>query len=127
VRRALECAAVRLACGNIDPQPLQELAETFRQRSATNGIQLTGGSVRRAINRARDLDSRLHDLIADSCGNRFLSRELARMKLLFRSFRDVAWDRRKDRPELLRLPEEAREHLAIVEALLAGDAQAASR
>jgi len=128
VRRALECAAVKLACGKIDPLQLEGLAEAFRQRAAGNGTgRQANGSVRRAINQARELDSRLHDLIADSCGNRFLSRELARMKLLFRSFRDVAWDRRKDRPDLLRLPEEAREHLAIVEALLAGDTQTASR
>ncbi|MFG0331971.1 MAG: GntR family transcriptional regulator [Maioricimonas sp. JB049] len=128
VRRALECAAVKLACGNIDPVELEELAEQFRRRGEHNRTaQRKNGAVRRAIDRARALDSRLHDLIADSCGNRFLSRELARMKLLFRTFRDAAWDRRQDRPELLRLPEEAREHLAIVEALLENDVPAASR
>ncbi|QDU37170.1 putative HTH-type transcriptional regulator YdfH [Maioricimonas rarisocia] len=128
VRRALECAAVKLACGNIAPLELEELADQFRRRGQNiRTVQRRNGAVRKAIDQARALDSRLHDLIADSCGNRFLSRELARMKLLFRTFRDAAWDRREDRPELLRLPEEAREHLAIVEALLANDASAAAR
>ena len=40
---------------------------------------------------ARDIDSRLHDLIASSCGNTFLANELGRLKTLFRAFRDVAW------------------------------------
>ena len=38
------------------------------------------------------MDSRLHDLIADSCGNAFLAKEIGRLKILFRVFRDVAWE-----------------------------------
>ena len=83
--------------------------------------------VQKAIDEARTLDSRLHDLIAESCGNGFLAKELGRLKLLFRTFRDAAWDRRSTEKDLLRFAEEAREHLAIVEALQAGDAHAASQ
>jgi DNA-binding GntR family transcriptional regulator len=136
VRRALECTAVRLACGRIDLAELHELAEAFRERAtktrrSTAEASVNGnGNGRRSleadVERARRLDSRLHDLIAESCGNRYLSRELGRLKLLFRTFRDVAWDRRATK-DMLRFSEEAREHLAIVEALLAGDAAAASR
>ncbi|MEQ9408646.1 MAG: GntR family transcriptional regulator [Fuerstiella sp.] len=132
VRRALECAAVRLACGRIDLAELQELAEACRGQidnqpsTAKTAAADDGRAVHCAIQSARNLDSRLHDLIANSCGNRFLSKELGRLKLLFRTFRDVAWDRRSTE-DLPRFAEEAREHLAIVEALLTGDAKAASR
>lgn len=132
VRRALECTAVRLACGRIDLQELHELAEAFRERigsprrPAVNANGNGRRSLQHDVDRARQLDSRLHDLIAESCGNRYLSRELGRLKLLFRTFRDVAWDRRATK-DLLRFSEEAREHLAIVEALISNDAAAASR
>ena len=82
---------------------------------------------RRFIEEARAVDSRLHDLIADSCGNAFLAKEIGRLKTLFRAFRDVAWEHDEARNDFHRLAEEAHEHLAIVEALLAGDAEAAAR
>ena len=130
VRRALECAAVRLACGRIDLSELNDLAEAFRKgtkkRSAA-ARKRSPAAVKKDINTARTLDSRLHDLIAESCGNHFLSRELGRLKLLFRSFRDVSWDKRLTESDLARFAEEAREHLTIVEALLEGDAKAASK
>jgi DNA-binding GntR family transcriptional regulator len=46
---------------------------------------------------------------------------------LFRAFRDVSWAYDKARSDYRRLAGECREHLAIVEALLAGDAKAAAR
>ena len=79
------------------------------------------------IDRARAVDSRLHDLIAESCGNTFLAKEIGRLKLLFRAFRDVAWEWNQANKDYHRFAEEAREHLEIVEGLLAGDAKAASR
>ena len=48
-------------------------------------------------------------------------------ELTFRAFRDVAWERDEARNDFHRLAEEAREHLAIVEALLARDAKEAAR
>lgn len=122
VRRVLECAATRLACGRIDPAELRELATAFRRMQT-----LRPRDWRRFIDDARRLDSRLHDLLAESCGNHFLAQELGRLKLLFRAFRDVAWEREISRREELRYAEEAREHLAIVAALLAGDRAAAAR
>ena len=125
VRQALECTAVAAACGRIDLADLRALGEAFRQRASA---PLAGrpGAVQRQVEQARELDSQLHDMIADCCGNRFLSKELGRLKLLFRTFRDVAWDRRRAE-DLLRFSEEAREHLAIVEALLDNDQKRASR
>ena len=81
----------------------------------------------RFIAKAREVDSRLHDLIASSCGNVFLAKELNRLKILFRTFRDLSWEHDSVRQDYHRLTEEAHEHLAVVEALLAGDRAEASR
>jgi len=122
VRKALECEAVRSACGRIDPEELHELADQLREL-----MQVSMPSLQPFIQKARAVDSRLHDLIAHSCGNEFLTRELNRLKILFRAFRDVAYSRRKARVGCQRLVEEAGEHLAIVEGLRAGDGKAAAR
>ena len=76
---------------------------------------------RRFLDRARELDSRLHDLVATSCGNVFLANELDRLKTLFRAFRDVSYEHNEARNDHWRLAEEAKEHLAVVEALLKVD------
>lgn len=122
VRRALECEATRRACGRIDLAELDDLAASLRR---LRSVKLP--SAAKFIEQARAVDSRLHDLIASSCGNKFLAMELSRLKILFRSFRDVSYLRHEERNDLRRLAEEAREHLAIVEALAAGDARAACR
>lgn len=119
VRRALECEAVRLACGRIDRQELSALAAELKRLAGARPASA------RFIEQARNLDSRLHDLIADSCGNRFLANEMNRLKTLFRAFRDVSWTEHEARNDFRRLAVEASEHLAIVEALQAGDRQAA--
>jgi DNA-binding GntR family transcriptional regulator len=115
VRRALECEAVRGACGQIDLAQLHALADDLRQLMAS-----AHKSQRCFIEEARALDTRLHDLIASSCGNAFLAKELSRLKTLFRTFRDVMYVRQEARNDYHRLADEAHEHLAIVEALRAG-------
>lgn len=122
VRRALECEAARAACGRIDPADLHALAADLK-RLAT--VVTRSGS--RVIAKAQKMDSRLHDLIAGSCGNTFLGHELNRLKILFRAFRDVAWEHDGARHDFHRLAEEGREHLEIVEALLAGNRAEAAR
>jgi DNA-binding GntR family transcriptional regulator len=119
VRRALECEATRSACGRIDRTELQGLADELRR--------LTGPGEPGQVETARALDSRLHDLIASSCRNLFLAKELERFKILFRAFRDAAWRHEQARHDYRRLHEEAGEHLAVVEALLAGNAREAAR
>ena len=79
------------------------------------------------IMEARSIDSRLHDLIAGRSGNAFLVHELGRLKILFRAFRDVAWSYVTARNDYRRLADEATEHLAIVESLLAGNGREAAR
>jgi DNA-binding GntR family transcriptional regulator len=122
VRRVLECQAARTACGRIALDQLDELAAELRHLLAWHEPPIA-----EFIRRARLVDSRLHDLIAASCGNAFLARELGRLKILFRAFRDLSYTRHEARNDHRRLAAEAREHLDIVEALLAGDARAASR
>jgi DNA-binding GntR family transcriptional regulator len=114
VRRILECEATRLACGRISLAELDLLAEDLRRMIA---IRNPGPSF---IPKAREIDTRLHDLIAESCGNTFLAHEIGRLKNLFRAFRDVAWERDEARNDYRRLAQESGEHLAIVEALRTG-------
>jgi DNA-binding GntR family transcriptional regulator len=122
VRRLLECAATRSACGRLDLAELHALADELRRLMLIKN--LSGPAF---IEEARILDSRLHDLIAASCGNAFLAKEIGRLKILFRAFRDVAWEHDGKLNDFHRLAEEAREHLAIVEALIAGKAKDAAR
>jgi DNA-binding GntR family transcriptional regulator len=122
VRKALECEATRSACGRIDPAELRNLAEDLKL--LTSSTSRTGA---RFIAKAREIDSRLHDLIASSCDNSFLANELNRLKILFRAYRDVSWEHDSVRQDYHRLTEEAHEHLAIVNALLAGNRTDASR
>ncbi|MBY0528226.1 MAG: GntR family transcriptional regulator [Gemmataceae bacterium] len=122
VRRALECEAVRRACGRIDADELRVLESALQQMLTSRPRRAA-----RFVEQARAADNRLHDLIADSSGNRFLANELNRLKTLFRAFRDVAWEHAEAQKNLDRLSEEAREHLAIIAALNAGDARKAAQ
>ena len=113
--------AVRPGVRTVDRAELESLATELKR------LLHRGRCKRKFIERARVVDSRLHDLVAVSCGNRFLVQELSRLKILFRAFRDMAWQYEESRSDYRRLAEEAGEHLAIVEALLAADSRAAAR
>ncbi len=116
VRRALECEAVRGACGRINETVLGELRADLVRLIEAHDILSS-----RYIDEARAIDSRLHDVIAASCGNAFLAKELGRLKMLFRAFRDLSWEHDKSHNDFHRLKEEADQHLAIVESLIAND------
>jgi DNA-binding GntR family transcriptional regulator len=122
VRRILECAATRNACGRIALDDLHNIAGELRRL-----LSLKSPAGPAFIEEARAVDSRLHDLIASSCGNAFLAKELGRLKTLFRAFRDVAWEHDGARNDYHRLAEESHEHLAIVEGLQAGNPGAAAK
>jgi DNA-binding GntR family transcriptional regulator len=122
VRRVLECQATRCACGRIDLAELHAIADELRwlrSQPSPNWAEL--------IDRARAVDSRLHDVVASCCGNEFLAKELGRLKTLFRAFRDVSYVHHESRNDHRRLADEAGEHLAIVEELIRGDGKAASK
>jgi DNA-binding GntR family transcriptional regulator len=120
VRRVLECAATRGACGWIAPSELETLRSDFAKL-----VKHSAGPSQGFLQEAMSLDSRLHDLIAASCRNEFLAKEIGRLKILFRAFRDVNYSGDRTRFASGRFEAEAREHLAIVRALLAGDAKVA--
>lgn len=122
VRRVLECEAARSACGRIELGELHTLAADLKRLLAAEPRVES-----RFIEEARGVDSRLHDLIADSCGNGFLAKELSRLKILFRAFRDMAWEHDEARNDFHRGTVEARQHLAIVEALLAENPKESAR
>jgi DNA-binding GntR family transcriptional regulator len=122
VRRILECEATRMACGRADAAELDALAVAFRRL-----IEGHPESAADLIEEARAQDTRLHDLVASSCGNAFLANELGRLQILFRAFRDVTYALDPTRIASGRFVDEAREHLAVVEALRAGDRKAATR
>ncbi|TWU05571.1 putative HTH-type transcriptional regulator YdfH [Stieleria varia] len=121
VRRALECEAIRGACGRIPPSQLRHLEAEFERLSQS---PIKG---QRGINKARTLDTQLHDAIRQNCANAFLIRELERLGHLFRSFRDASWNDASSRNDSDRLAEEAAEHLLIVQSLRRKDSKAAVR
>ena len=120
VRQALECEAVRGACGRINPIALESLAARLRGL-----VQAHTDDWSSLVDEARATDGALHDLIARSSGNAFLAKELGRLTFLFRAFRDAAWEHVRFRNDDRRLAGEAREHLAIVKALQDSDARRA--
>ncbi len=119
VREILECAATRSACGRCNPAELRSLRHELQQL-----IDQPARPANEFIAQARTIDSRLHDLVTTSCGNRFLAREINRLKTLFRVFRDVSYTQDGVRNDFQRLSAETHEHLAIIDALERGDAEA---
>ena len=113
VRAILEAAAVRLACGRIEPRKLDELATTFRQ--------LLADSRRDAEWSRREwaADQLLHELIAQGCGNQRLAAELARHNQLLQAVREAVGNLREAQVAAVR------EHLAILKALRAENAEQA--
>lgn len=112
VRRILECEAVRSACGRIGSELLNAAIDEARSLAALEPSA-------ELMARARTADDALHDLIAHHCGSSLLAREIGRLKLLFRAYRDTAWERVAAVNDFSRIPQEAAEHLAILDALAA--------
>ncbi|MGL5096618.1 MAG: GntR family transcriptional regulator, partial [Planctomycetia bacterium] len=116
VRRVLECEAVRLAVGRVD---LKQMAALELELRGLLVVPSPADAVYFA--QARATDDSLHDLVAASCGNAFLAAELGRLKTLFRAYRDLSWAHEEERNDDHRIPAEAAEHLAVIEALRSGD------
>ncbi len=119
VRRLLETEAVRTACGRIAPFELDELERQLsdlvaapKNRSWSDQTQI--------------VDTRLHELIGERCGNDRLAHEIARYRDLYRALRDLRHGKRNSRSNYAQMNENP-EHLAIVRALIAGDAEQAAQ
>jgi DNA-binding GntR family transcriptional regulator len=120
VRKVLECEAVRGAARRADRAKVEAIAADIRALAESP----PGPD---AVQRARDVDSTLHEFICASCGNGFLRSELTRLRTLYQAYRDATWDLEEARSDFHRIGVEAAEHLAITDALLARDAKAAVR
>ncbi len=113
IRRILEVEATRCACGHIAIAELQQIKEEL----------LALESPRRGkswLEREMATDRKLHHTIAAHCGSFRLEEEIHRYAALVQSVRNVIGN--KDRLPVLAI----QEHLAIIDALLAGDADAAA-
>jgi DNA-binding GntR family transcriptional regulator len=117
IRRLLEVEATRCACGRIAPEELSAI-ERELERLQTLDRDTSWDRDGRAV------DTRLHGLIAASCGNERLTDEIGRYLTLFRTLRDVSHrrDAKTNYSHIVDVPE----HLAIVRALLRGDAEGAA-
>lgn len=118
IRRVLESEAARCACGRIDPAEL----ESLRDELARLGSRPTD---RRRDRERRALDSRLHSLVAGSCGSARLTAEVNRYLTLFRTLRDVSHQR--DAATNYSRTDDVPEHLAILDRLRDGDAEGSAR
>ncbi len=118
LRRILECEATRCACGRIAPFELASLEHELTKLVDAPRSQKWSAETRR-------LDSALHELIAERCGNERLAREIGRYSILYRMLRDARHRRRAARANYAQV-EENSEHLKIVQALAANDAERAA-
>ena len=118
IRRLLETEATRSACGRIPPDELATLDLELRRLEALPRGQTWDRDARAA-------DTRLHGLIAESCGNLRLAVEIGRYLVLFRALRDVCHLR--DAGTNYARADDVPEHLAIIRPLLEADAERAAR
>ncbi|QPC95500.1 GntR family transcriptional regulator [Mesorhizobium sp. INR15] len=107
VRMLLETDAVGLACGNIPAEELQRLKARAKTMKGASKVAAT------------EFDSDLHGTILDHSGNRTLAGIVAQLRKKTAMF------------NVGRIPERTGpvvdEHLAIIEALIANDAEAARK
>ena len=113
LRRILETEATRGACGRIDRPRLeslqQEMHELVQSQDSDHWSQRETAS-----------DQRLHELIADHCGSVRLVNEIRRYDLLVQTVREIiGYD-----PQVQHMA--TIEHLAVLEALLLSDPEAAA-
>jgi DNA-binding GntR family transcriptional regulator len=120
LRRVLECEAVRSACGRIDEHQLQAMIDETKSIMESPPEPET-------LARAIAVDEAFHDLIAKSCGNSLLGREIDRLQLLFRTYRETGWERASAKNDYPHIVDDCEQHLAIMESLLAKNASAAAR
>lgn len=111
LRRLLESEATRSACGRIAPSELDEFSRELTRLVVARRSMIW-------LKETRNLDTRLHELIANHCANERLANEIRRYRILFSTLRDVRYQRREVRTDYRDMNENT-EHLAIVKALAA--------
>lgn len=113
LRRILESEAARSATGRVPVRALRELREeTSALASAAESPEWLASTVA--------ADRRLHEMITSCCPNGRLSREIHRYDVLVQTVRDLIGANEAAQRRAID------EHLAIVDALLAGNAEEAA-
>lgn len=113
MREILEGAAAEQACGRIPSHELEELISEFRELQAATRRDPAWSQ------REWAADRRLHEVIAQACGNGRLAGEIARYGQLIQVIREVVGNQREAQVAAVA------EHLAILEALQADKAKQA--
>jgi DNA-binding GntR family transcriptional regulator len=108
LRRILEVEAARSACGRIDRDVLEDLRQEMISLKQDTSIDNWS-------EKAMSADRRLHELIARSSGNPRLHQEIDRYNILVQAVRDVVGNAIPAQLEAIE------DHLAIIDAVAAGD------
>jgi DNA-binding GntR family transcriptional regulator len=116
VRHALELTAVRLSVQNLDRQRVRQLRETWEQ---FGGVDLTDPAV---LERHGQADQDLHQVIAEMSGNLLLKDALEKIIAIAALIRRWHYAGNIPRRHLMMT---VTEHLSILDAMLAGDAEGA--
>jgi DNA-binding GntR family transcriptional regulator len=114
VRRVLEAEAVRCACGRID----HDVLEVFRDE-----MHELAGSVAKSADWLKAVlasDARFHFTITAACGSPRLAREIDRHALLMRTISEAIGNDHRSKEDGIR------EHIKIIEELLANDSERAA-
>ena len=114
LRRILEVEAARSCCGRIDLEQLHALRDemiSLRQDTSIDDWS----------EKAMSADRRLHALISKCSHNPRLEREIERYNILVQAVRDVVGNALPAQLEAIE------DHLAIIDAILTGDAEGAQR
>ncbi|MBN1909624.1 MAG: GntR family transcriptional regulator [Pirellulales bacterium] len=112
-RRILEAEATRCACGRIGTVTLESLEEKLSK--------LADPSRRRqSFQDMVAVDQQLHALIATACGNQRIAQEIKKLNTLFQVIREIVGVQRGAQEQAVV------EHLAVIRAMLADDANAAA-
>jgi DNA-binding GntR family transcriptional regulator len=113
IRRLIESEAVRLACARIDKEVLKDLRRRLKDlaKRRHDGPWLEA---------EMEVDRELHATIAANCGIVRLAKEFQRYNMLVEALRGVVGNERQA------LRDAFASHLEIVEAMIAGDPEAAA-
>ncbi len=116
IRLSLESLCARLAAQRATPDDLVVLEALRREQAA---ISAEGGSTEEASRRLFDLDHKFHRALAQAARNKYLTQTLERLFGLSRRLWYLVL------PHLGYLPASVEEHVDLIEAVKAGDADRA--
>jgi DNA-binding GntR family transcriptional regulator len=113
LRDILESEATRFASGRIDAPKLKDLQKVIVNLSHKRRNK-------QWLEEEMDSDRKLHSLIAENCGNSRLAEEIQRCATLMQALREVVGN------DQIATVEAVEDHLAIVNEMLAGNADSAA-